>query len=123
MYLALDLVPDLNPQIDDLNWVVAGQVLRLPVLNRDDLVYRQRDGSFSVIVDSFPSPADARRLSEIIRSHGYTAVVVPRRIGDDLVLARVEIKNLVGEAAARRAWEARRAGAWLPAASPSRARP
>ena len=59
MYLALDLVPDLNPQIDDLNWVVAGQVLRLPVLNRDDLVYRQRDGSFSVIW--IPSPARPTR--------------------------------------------------------------
>jgi type II secretory pathway predicted ATPase ExeA len=113
MYLALDLLSDLNPEIDDLNWVLAGQVLRLPVLDRDDLVYKQRDGSFSMIVDSFPSPADARRLSEVLRSHGYAAVVTPRRLSNDLVLARVEIKNLVGEAAARRAWEARSSGAWL----------
>jgi hypothetical protein len=123
MYLALDLLSDLNPEIDDLNWVLAGQMLRLPVLNRDDLVYRQRDGSFSVIVDSFPSPADARRLSEVLRSQGYAAVVTPRRLSNDLVLARVEIKNLVGEAAARRVWEARRSGAWLSAAGPSIARP
>jgi type II secretory pathway predicted ATPase ExeA len=118
MYLALDLMKDLNPEIDNLNWVIAGQPLRLPQLSRNDLVYRRRDGSFSLILNSFLSPNDARTLGEVVRSRGYAVALVPRWITHDLVLTRVEIKDLVDESAVRRAWETARAATWLPDEAP-----
>jgi type II secretory pathway predicted ATPase ExeA len=118
MFLALDLVAELNPHLDNLNWVRAGQPVRLPRLDRDDLVRAQRDGSYRVILNSFPNPVDARTLGEAVRARGYEVVVLPRRVADDLVLSRVEIAGLRDKAAAQRAWEAAELAAWLPRATP-----
>jgi hypothetical protein len=106
MYLALDLLKDLNPNIENLNRVLAGQRLRLPRLGLDDVVRAERDGSYRLILDSFPSPDDAQALSGAVRARGYDVVVTPRQISNDLMLSRVEITGLPDKAAARRAWEA-----------------
>jgi type II secretory pathway predicted ATPase ExeA len=118
MFLALDLVAELNPHLDNLNWVRAGQPVRLPRLDRDDLMRAQRDGSYRVILNSFPNPADARTLGEAVRARGYEVVVLPRRVADDLVLSRVEIAGLRDRAAAQQAWEEAELAAWLPRATP-----
>jgi hypothetical protein len=40
--------------------------------------------------------------------------LVPRRITEELILTRGEIKDLKDEAAVNRAWEVSRKAAWLP---------
>ena len=53
--LGMDLIKELNPQIEDLNWVFAGQDLLLPSLTRETLLRQQPDGSYHLIVASFRS--------------------------------------------------------------------
>ena len=118
MFLALDLLKELNPHIDDLNWVLAGQLLRLPGLGRDDLIRAQADGSHRLILGSFPNAADAGKLQDTVRAHGYEPVVTRRQVSNDLVLHRVEIGGLRDLGAAHRTWETAIAAAWLARPTP-----
>jgi general secretion pathway protein A len=122
--LALDLIQELNPDIDDLDIVAAGQPLWLPPLNLDALLRRQADGSYRLVVNSQPTIAAATKVAEAVREHGYTAAVTTRTVASEHVLYRVEIRALKTRAAAIRAWETARRLEWFePEASDVRSRP
>jgi len=122
--LALDLIQELNPDIDDLDVVAAGQPLWLPPLNLDALLRRQTDGSYRLIVNSQPTVAAATKVAAAVREHGYAAAVTTRAVASEQVLYRVEIRALKTRAAAIRAWETARRLEWFePEASDVRHRP
>jgi hypothetical protein len=51
--LAIDLIKELNPHIGNLNWIRAGEQLRLPALDAETLIRQQADGSYHLIIGSF----------------------------------------------------------------------
>jgi hypothetical protein len=103
--LAMDLIKEFNPQIEDLNWVSAGQDLLLPSLTRATLLRQQPDGSYHLIVSSFRSLAGADEHSRLLRNKGYQVTITPRRVSDDLVLHRVEIAGLKNLEEAKQIWQ------------------
>ena len=122
--LALDLIQELNPGLDDLDVVAAGQRLWLPPLNPDALLRRQTDGSYRLIVNSQSTVAAATKVAEAVREHGYTAAVTTRQVASEHVLYRVEIRALKTRAVAIRAWETAKRLEWFePEASNVRSRP
>ena len=128
--LALDLIHELNPELQDLDVVAAGQTLRLPPLNMEGLLRRQPDGSYRLVVGSYPSQAAATELARTIREHGYTASVRTREVTSEQVLHRVQIDGLATRAVALRAWETANRLEWLDVrrdgpdrAAPGRSRP
>jgi general secretion pathway protein A len=128
--LALDLIHELNPELQDLDVVAAGQTLRLPPLNMEGLLRRQPDGSYRLVVGSYPSQAAATELARTIREHGYTASVRTREVTSGQVLHRVQIDGLATRAVALRAWETANRLEWLDVrrdgpdrAAPGRSRP
>ncbi|HXV83829.1 MAG TPA: AAA family ATPase, partial [Candidatus Binatia bacterium] len=58
-FLGMDLIKELNPQIENLNWVFAGEDLLLPSLARETLLRQQSDGSYHLIAASFISQTGA----------------------------------------------------------------
>ena len=92
--LGMDLIKELNPQIEDLNWVFAGQDLLLPSLTRETLLRQQPDGSYHLIVASFRSLTGAEEHARLLRNKGYQVTITPRRVSDDLLLHRVKIDGL-----------------------------
>jgi general secretion pathway protein A len=95
-WLALDLIHEMNPAIEDLDVVPAGQTLRLPSLSLAGLLRTNGDGSYRLIVNSQPSLATAREVAQAAR-----------------VMYRVELSGLKDRAAASRAWEVARRAGWL----------
>lgn len=114
IFLALDLLKEFNPHIENLNWVLAGQRLQLPAITRQTLLRQQPDGTYSLILASRPSLVDADTLSHAVRARGYEVRVTRRSVSDNLSLYRVEIEGLRDERAADRAWEVAHASSWLP---------
>jgi general secretion pathway protein A len=117
--LALDLVHELNPDLDDVDVVASGQSLWLPPLTLDALLRRHRDGSYRLIVGSYQNQASANQLAQSIREHGYTATVRTRDVASDQALHRVEITALKTRAAATRAWETANRQGWFDAGGSS----
>ncbi len=103
--LALDLIKEWNPHIQDLDLVLAGERLFLPPLDRKALVGKQPDGSYRLILGSYRSLAKAERLAQAARRRGYGAKVVPRRVSRTLTLYRVEIGGLQGPGEVDQAWD------------------
>ena len=112
--LALDLIKELNTQIENLNRVPAGQLLWLPPLGEETLVRRQPDGTYHLILGSFSRVPEAEQLAQQVRRKGYKVETIPRRMWGTFALRRVEIVGLKNVAAARQAWQAARAGQWVP---------
>jgi hypothetical protein len=111
--LGMDLIKEFNPHIEDLDWVFAGQGLRLPPLTRETLLRKQSDGSYRLILESFPGAARATKLAEVVRSQGYQVIITTRNVSDNLLLHRVEVAGLKSLEAANQAWETATANRWI----------
>ena len=102
--LAIDLIKEFNPHIQNLNRVLAGQKLWLPPLTKETLLRKQPDGSYRLILASFYNSPEAKELAQVVRQKGYTPVITPRRVSDSILLYRVEIEGLENEAV-HQAWD------------------
>ena len=111
--LGMDLIKELNPQIEDLNWVFAGQDLLLPSLTRETLLRQQPDGSYHLIVASFRSLKGADEHARLLRNKGYQVTITPRRVSDNLLLHRVEIDGLKNLEEANQIWQTGLNNQWL----------
>jgi general secretion pathway protein A len=103
--LAMDLIKEFNPQIENLNWVFAGQDLVLPYLTRETLLRQQPDGSYNLIVASFRSRTGATEQARLLNNQGYPVTVTTRSVSDDLSLHRVEIDGLKDLEEADQVWQ------------------
>jgi general secretion pathway protein A len=103
--LGLDLIKEFNPQIENLNWVSAGQDLLLPYLTPETLLRQQSDGSYHFIVASFRSQGKADEYARLLNHKGYEVSVTPRRVSDSLLLHRVEIDGLKNLEEAKSLWQ------------------
>jgi hypothetical protein len=119
MLLGMDLLKEFNPDIEDLNWVVAGQQLSLPPLTRETLLRRQSDGSHHLILDSFFNAQGAVKLGQAVRLKGYSVAITPRKVFNNFLVHRVEIRGLKSLEDAYRAWEVATAARWIAAADSS----
>jgi hypothetical protein len=92
--LGLDLIKEVNPQIQNLNKVSAGQELLLPPLTPETLVRHQPDGSYRLLIASFLGRTEAEDFAGRITKAGYRVAIKPRRVSDDILLYRLEIDGL-----------------------------
>jgi len=111
--LGMDLIKEFNPQIEDLNWVSAGQELLLPPLTRETLLRQQPDGSYHLIVASFRSLKGADEHARLLRNKGYQVTITPRRVSDDLLFHRVKIDGLKNLEEANQIWQTGLRNEWL----------
>lgn len=111
--LGMDLIKEFNPQIDNLNWVAAGQDLRLPPLTRETLLRQQSDGSYRLIVASFRSITKAEEHARLLRTKGYQVTITTRDVSDDLSLYRVEINGVKTLEEANQIWQTGLNNQWL----------
>lgn len=120
--LAMDLLKESNPRIEDMNWVLAGQKLSVPPLTRETLLRRQPDDTYHLILDSFFNAQEAEKLRKTVHLKGYEVAITPRKVSNNLVLHRVEIPGLKNLETANHAWEVATANRWvsLNAGSPSK---
>jgi len=117
--LALDLIKEFNPDIDDLDRVMAGGVLTLPMLTLNTLLREQPDGSYRLILASLPSLGAATRLAQTVRGHGFEVVITARQVSRNSFLHRVEIDGLPSWEAAVQAWQTASRYRWFNGESPS----
>ena len=117
--LGMDLIKELNPQINDLNWISAGQQLILPTLKGRTLLRQQPDGSYRLIISSFFTQTGADQLARDIRKEGYTVVITPNKASTGLSLHRVEIDGLRTLDDATQALETGLKNQWLGGKAPS----
>jgi phage tail protein X len=117
LFLAMDILKEANPGVEDLNWILAGQNLSLPPLTRETLLRKQPDGGYHLVVDAFLTPQDAQRLSRTLKSKGYETEITQHRISNKMLLSRVEIRGLPSKEAADQAWDAAIANRWIVASS------
>jgi len=111
--LGMDLIKEFNPQIDDLNWITAGEDLSLPSLTRETLLRQQPDGSYRLIMGSFRRQTGAEEYARLLSNKGYQVTITPRRVADDLLLHRVEIDGLKNLEEANQIWHAGLGNEWL----------
>ena len=104
-FLALDLLKELNPQINDLDKVSEGDRIWIPPLNRETLLRQQMDGSYRLIFSSFRQRREAERCRQMLLAQGYTAVILPQQISSTLKLYRIEIDGLREVTAIEKAWK------------------
>jgi general secretion pathway protein A len=117
--LAMDLLKEFNPRIEDMNWVLAGQKLSVPPLTRETLLRRQPDDTYHLILDSFFNAQEAEKLGKTVRLKGYEVAITPRKVSNNLVLHRVEIPGLKNLETANHAWEVAAANRWIAVSSES----
>jgi len=113
LFLAMDILKEANPGVQDLNWIIAGQNLALPALTRETLLRKMPDDTYRLIVGSFQTPQDAQKLSREMKSKGYETDISQHRISNKIVLHRVEIKGLANRATANQAWDAAVSNRWI----------
>ena len=111
--LGMDLIKELNPQIENLNWVAAGQNLRLPSLTEETMLRQRPDGAYRLIVASFRSATAAEGYARILRGKGYQVRMTTRAVSDDLELYRVEIDGLKNLDEANQVWQTVLDNQWL----------
>jgi general secretion pathway protein A len=111
--LGIDLIRDLNPDIQDLSKVAAGQPLLLPVLTMETLLRKQFDGSYDLILASFRREVTAAEYAKRVQANGYRATITPRQITDDLLLHRLEISGLKTVEEVNQAWLLALRNEWL----------
>jgi general secretion pathway protein A len=102
--LALDLIKEFNPDLEDLNLIIIGTQVWLPDLTRGTLLRKQEDDSYHLVIGSFHSEAEARKIALRARRRGYVATISQRKIARMQTLYRVELAHLQNPAAADRAW-------------------
>lgn len=111
--LAMDLLKEANPHIENLNWVLAGQSLSLPPLTRETLLRRQSDSYYRLILASFVSSQEAEKFGEVVRRKGYEVVITRQKVSDNLLLHRVEIGGLKNLEAVNDTWDTALANHWF----------
>jgi general secretion pathway protein A len=102
--LALDLIKELNPRLEDFDHIAAGEQVWLPFLTRDTLLRQQADGSYHLIIGAFHSAGEAERAARTARRRGYVATITQRTMSETRLLYRVELEQLHDLATADRAW-------------------
>jgi type II secretory pathway predicted ATPase ExeA len=113
--LAMDLIKEFNPQIENLNWVFPGQDLLLPPLTHETMLRKQTDGSYRLIVATFRSLTEANENAQLLGDAGYQVVITPNKVSDDLLLHRVEIDGLKNAEEANQIWETGVRNQWFAA--------
>jgi AAA domain len=103
--LAVDLVKEFNPTVQNLDQIHAGEKIWLPPLTRETLLRKEADGSSRLIVGSFRSLSEAEKFQQKVKDHGFTVKVSPQKISARIFLYRVEIEGLQELAAIDRAWD------------------
>ena len=103
--LALDLIKEFNPHLDDLDRIRAGETIVFPPLTKETLVRQQPDGSYHMILASLHNLSEAENLLRDVRQKGYEGSVAPRRIARSLSVYRIAIEGLQDQAAVSRARE------------------
>jgi len=111
--LGMDLIQEFNPEIKNLNRVVAGKDLLLPSLTAETLLRKRPDGSYGLIVASFHSLTGANEYAGRLSNKGYKVTVTPRRVTRDLLLHRVEIDGLKNLEEANETWLTGLKNEWL----------
>jgi len=111
--LGIDLIMEFNPQLQDLNGVSSDSGLRLPSLTRTTLQRKEADGTYYLILASFPSLTVAQGFARAVRLKGYDVVITRRKVSENLSFHRVEIAGLKTLEAANQAWEATLANRWV----------
>jgi type II secretory pathway predicted ATPase ExeA/phage tail protein X len=102
--LAFDMIKELNPHIANLDWLSVGTQVWLPALTRETLLRQQADGSYLLILGSFPNRAAAEKAAATARRRGYTVTITPQRISGSRLLHRVVLEGLNDLTAVDRAW-------------------
>jgi hypothetical protein len=102
--LALDLIKELNPHINDVDRVLEGEQLWMPLLTRGTLLRRQPDGSYHLILASFRKLRNAEERARTAHRKGYVVMISPQRVSEATLLYRVEIVELQETAAIEQAW-------------------
>jgi len=102
--LALDLIKELNPHINDVDRVLEGEQLWMPALTRETLLRRQPDGFYHLILASFRKLRDAEERARKVRRKGYVAIISPQGVSATILLYRVEITKLQEATAIEQAW-------------------
>jgi hypothetical protein len=92
--LGMDLIKEFNPEIQNLNWINAGQDLLLPALTQETLLRQQSDGSFRLTLASFLSQKEADDLAQRIARDGFPVAITVKRVSTNLLLHRIEIEGL-----------------------------
>ncbi|HEY7316400.1 MAG TPA: AAA family ATPase [Candidatus Binatia bacterium] len=119
--LGMDLIKEFNPQIENLNWVAAGQNLWLPSLTRETMLRKRSDGAYRLIVGSFRSATAAEGYARLLRDKRYQVRMTTRAVSDDLELYRVEIDGLKNLDEATHVWQTGLDNQWLAFAGQSSA--
>jgi hypothetical protein len=102
--LALALIKEFNPHINDLDYVAAGATIFAPSLTEETLLRKQPDGSYRLLIAVLPKAALAQKHADLARQQGYNAEVFPAQVAGSLLLYRVEIGGLPNREAGQRAW-------------------
>ena len=102
--LALDLVKEFNPQLQDLSRISVGHLLKLPPQTRESLLRKQEDGSYQLILASFHTAQHARAFTRRVEREGYRTQTTQRQVSRNLLLHRVTITDLSNREAAAQAW-------------------
>jgi hypothetical protein len=103
-FLALDIIKEFNPQIQNLNRIFPGQDLLIPPLSRETMLRKHADGSYRLILASLSSQSEAERYAHLLNDVGYQVVITPRPVSDNLLLHRVEIDGFKSLAEADHVW-------------------
>jgi general secretion pathway protein A len=112
-FFGLDLIREFNPHIPNLNRVYPGQELSLPPLSPATLMRIKPDGSYYLLVGSFPSRTEAEELAQRIARTGHRVAIKSRRVSDDIVLYRIEIDDLNNIEEATRTFDDGMKNAWF----------
>ena len=92
-FLTLDLIKSLNREIQDIDVIVVGQVIRFPELSPTTLVHRTAEGKYVAHSTTVSSMTEATQLQALFTQRGYTVSVVPTRVSPRVRWYRV----LVGD--------------------------
>jgi general secretion pathway protein A len=111
--LGIDLIKEFNPQLQDLNWIAFDSGLRIPSLTKETLQREQPDGSYHLILASFPNLIAGQRFAQAMRLKGYEVVITRREVSENLSVHRVEIAGLKTLEAANHAWDTALANRWV----------
>jgi general secretion pathway protein A len=102
--LAIDLIKEVNPHIDDLDWIRPGEELALPPLSAETLIRSQPGGGYRIVLGSFLNAVAAEKLAELVKQRGYAPRVTRRQVTGRLTLYRVEVADIASRHAAEQAW-------------------
>jgi type II secretory pathway predicted ATPase ExeA/nucleoid-associated protein YgaU len=90
-YTILDLIKLANPQVQDVDWILPGQSLRLPDLREGPPILRESAGKYSLLVFSTPNLPRAQALAAALRERGFSVEVRGAELGSQKKVFRVTV--------------------------------